>query len=105
VLDQITALNTTTSDLIESTSKLLAGQGVTIHEQAASSTIGIDKLEAAFTNVYQTIDAIDTLKVQALDSMAATVDNLKSQIDKAHVYLERAHAADHGDSTGTTPPS
>ena len=45
VLDQITALNTTTSNLIESTSKLLATQSVDINKQAASATIGIDSLQ------------------------------------------------------------
>ena len=101
VLDQITALNTTTSNLIESTSKLLASQSVTIHEQAASSTIGIDKLEVAFTNIYTTMDAIDTFKVQALDAMSTTVTSLKGQIDKAQTYLARAKSSP-GD--GSTPP-
>jgi uncharacterized protein YaaN involved in tellurite resistance len=94
VLDQITALNTTTSNLIESTSKLLASQSVAINEQAASSTIGIDKLEAAFTNIYQTMDAIDSFKVQALSSMQTTVDTLNTEVQKAQSYLGRVQHAD-----------
>ncbi len=90
VLDQITTLNTTTSNLIESTSKVLATQSVAINEQAASSTIGIDKLQAAFTNIYQTMDAIDAFKVQALNSMQTTVNVLETEIKKAQSYLERA---------------
>src|SRR3546814_1508716 len=39
VLDQITALNTTTAGIIDSTGKLLKSQTATIHEQAAASTI------------------------------------------------------------------
>ena len=62
VLDQIDALNTTTSKLIESTSQLLATQSVEINKQAASSTVSIDSLKAAFANVYQSMDAIDTFK-------------------------------------------
>ena len=89
VLDQITTLNTTTSNLIESTSKLLATQSVAINEQAMSSTIGIDKLEAAFTNIYQTMDAIDTFKVQALQSMQATINTLTTEVQKAQAHLER----------------
>ncbi len=90
VLDQITALNTTTSNLIESTSKVLASQSVSINEQAASSTIGIDKLEAAFTNIYRTMDAIETFKARAIDSMQKTIDTLHDEIDKAQSYLARA---------------
>jgi uncharacterized protein YaaN involved in tellurite resistance len=104
VLDQITTLNTTTSKLIESTSKLLATQSVAINEQAASSTIGIDKLEAAFTNVYQTMDAIDAFKAQALQSMQATINTLTAEVQKAQQYLERVHdGASLNVGTGDAP--
>jgi uncharacterized protein YaaN involved in tellurite resistance len=94
VLDQIDALNTTTSSLIESTSKLLATQSVEINKQAASSTVSLDALKNAFDNVYQSMDAIDAFKVQALDSMAQTVTALKTEIDGAQTYLNRVRAAD-----------
>ncbi|MCW2594190.1 MAG: toxic anion resistance family protein [Jatrophihabitans sp.] len=89
VLDQITALNTTTSNLIESTSQQLKVQGAAINEQAASSTIDVQKLQAAFDNVFQTMDAIDTFLAQAVDSMSATVTALEGQIQRAQPYLER----------------
>lgn len=89
VLDQITALNTTTSNLIESTSQQLRIQGAEINQQAASSTIDLQKLQAAFDNVFQTMDAIDTFRGQAVDSMAQTVTALEGQIERAKPYLER----------------
>jgi uncharacterized protein YaaN involved in tellurite resistance len=67
---------------------------VAINEQAASSTIGIDKLQAAFTNIYQTMDAIDTFKAQALNSMQTTINTLSTEIDKAQTYLARVKQAD-----------
>jgi len=94
VLDQITALNTTTGDMIESTSKMLASQTAEINEQAASSTIGIDKLQTAFQNIYNTMDAIDAFKVQALDAMSKTIDSLSSEVDKAQSYLARSRSSD-----------
>ena len=63
VLDQITALNTTTSAMIERTSEMLRDNSVAIQQQAASSTIGLPQLQAAFANIYATMDAIDTFKV------------------------------------------
>ena len=93
VLDQITALNTTTSNLIESTSVLLRQQSADIHDEAASATINVQKLQAAFANIYATMDAIDTYKVQALQTMQQTVDVLSGQISTAQSYLERAHQA------------
>ncbi len=89
VLDQITALNTTTSNLIESTSNQLRVQGAEINQQAASSTIDIQKLQVAFDNVFQTMDALDTFRAQAVDSMAQTVTALEGQIERAKPYLER----------------
>jgi hypothetical protein len=44
--------------------------------------------------VYQTIDAIDTFKVQALDSMQTTINSLDSEIARAQSYLARAHGAE-----------
>lgn len=92
VLDQITALNTTTSNLIESTSKLLHSQSEAIGQQAASATVDLEKLQSAFTNIYATMDEIDTFKVAALDSMQKTVTALSAQVVKSEAYLERVKA-------------
>ena len=89
VLDQINALNTVTSNLIESTSEQLKLQGGAINQQAASATIDVAKLQAAFDNVFATMDAVDTFRAQAVDSMAQTVTALEGQIERAKPYLER----------------
>jgi uncharacterized protein YaaN involved in tellurite resistance len=94
VLDQITALNTVTSNLIESTSEQLKIQGGQINQQAASTTIDVAKLQQAFDNVFQTMDAIDTFRAQAVDSMAQTVTALEGQIERAKPYLERTRRGD-----------
>ncbi|GAB3579967.1 toxic anion resistance protein [Calidifontibacter terrae] len=90
VLDQITALNSTTSSLIEKTSEQLKTQGAEIHQQAASSTIEIDKLQRAFDNVFQTMDAIDSFRSQATQNMAQTITALEGQVERAKPYLERS---------------
>ena len=101
VLDQITALNTTTSNLIDSTSQLLATQGVAINKQSADATISVEALQSAFANIYQSMDAIDTFKVQALDSMQQTVGTLQTEISKAQSYLNRIQASDaQAEATG-----
>ncbi|MDQ2751039.1 MAG: toxic anion resistance protein [Actinomycetota bacterium] len=101
VLDQINALNATTSNLIESTSQQLKVQGTAINQQAASSTVDIEKLQNAFNNVFETMDAIDTFRAQAVDSMAQTVTALEGQIERAKPYLERAR---RGDGDGSSVP-
>jgi len=100
VLDQITALNTTTANLIESTSQLLATQGVAIQRQSAEATIGIQSLQRSFDNVYQAMDSIDTFKVAALDSMKQTIGTLQGEIDKAQSYLTRVRVSDGKSTSG-----
>jgi len=96
VLDQITGLNAATGDLIQRTSEQLKIQGAQINEQAASATVSVEKLQAAFDNVFQTMDAVDSFRAQAVDSMALTVNALQGQIERAQPYLERVRRGELG---------
>jgi uncharacterized protein YaaN involved in tellurite resistance len=94
VLDQITALNTSTGNIIESTSQMLRQQTLEIANQATNATISIEKLQAAFNNIYATIDTIDTFKLAALDNMRKTIDSLTVEVARAQQYVERARSAE-----------
>jgi uncharacterized protein YaaN involved in tellurite resistance len=104
VLNQITALNTTTANIIESTSALLQTQSQAIHEQAASATIPVETLKKAFANIYQTMDAIDTFKSKALSSMKTTVEALSSEVDKSRGYIARAEGATQAQGDRNSEP-
>jgi uncharacterized protein YaaN involved in tellurite resistance len=93
VLQQITALNQTTANLIDSTGTMLKEQTGRIHEQAASSTIPLETLQRAFQNIYDTMDSIDTFKVKALGAMKQTVDTLSDEVEKSKGYIARAEGA------------
>jgi uncharacterized protein YaaN involved in tellurite resistance len=90
VLDQITALNTTTSNLIVATSQMLKTQSAAIADQATSATISLESLETAFQNIYDTIDQLDSYKLKAVVTMEQTVDALQAKLAEATTYLERA---------------
>ncbi|GAA4575279.1 toxic anion resistance protein [Planotetraspora kaengkrachanensis] len=94
VLDQISALNATTSDLILATSEMLRTQAGQIQTQAASTTVDMDALRKAFDNIYSTMDMIDSFKAKAVENMAVTVDSLTVELDHAKTYLERARRGD-----------
>jgi len=89
VLDQISALNTTTANMIAGTSELLKQQSAGVHAQASSSTVELDKLKQAFANIYETMDMVADYKVQALGSMKQTVESLSSEVEKARTYVDR----------------
>ena len=103
VLDQITALNETTGTLIESTSEMLKQQSGQISKQASEATVDLAKLQKAFSNIYATMDEIDTFKVKALDNLEKTINSLETEIDKSQTYINRARAQEGGGPTEPDP--
>jgi len=93
VLDRITALNAATMPREQSTAD---------NEQAASSSMDLEKLQAAFDNVYAAVDEIDAFRLKALDAMSKTIDALTTQVGKAQSYLDRTKAGEAaaGSKTG-----
>jgi uncharacterized protein YaaN involved in tellurite resistance len=104
VLEQITALNTTTANMIDSTGELLRTQTGAIHEQAASSTIPLETLQRAFQNIYETMDQIDRFKLEALGNMKQTVETLGSEVEKSKGYIARAEGVSQGKLAGPASP-
>jgi len=101
VLNQINALNETTNRTIVATSEMLKEQTAMIQAQASTSGVSAETLEIAFKNIYDTMESVDTFRVQANDSMKVTIDNLGAQVEKARPYLERARAIDGADQSET----
>ncbi|MBW4018333.1 toxic anion resistance protein [Moraxella osloensis] len=91
VLDQINALNSTTSSLIESTSVMLKRQTAQVHEQASGSSVDLEKLQKSFNHIYETMHAIDAFKVKALGNMQQTLHVLTQEVDRAQTYLDRTN--------------
>ena len=91
VLDQINALNSTTSSLIESTSVMLKRQTAQVHEQASGSSVDLEKLQKSFNHIYETMHAIDVFKVKALGNMQQTLHVLTQEVDRAQTYLDRTN--------------
>ena len=104
VLQQITALNTTTAGMIDSTGEMLRTQTGAIHEQAASSTIPLETLQRAFQNIYETMDQIDRFKLQALENMKQTVTTLGQEVEKSKGYIARAEGVNQAKLEGTPSP-
>ncbi len=100
VLEQITALNTTTANMIDRTGELLKSQTGEIHKQAASSTIPLETLQRAFQNIYDTMDTIDRFKIEALGNMKQTVDTLTTEVEKSRGYIARAEGVEQNRQIG-----
>ncbi|MEV4866259.1 toxic anion resistance protein [Streptomyces ossamyceticus] len=92
VVDQVNALRGTTEDLVRGNSEMLATQSGEIQRIAADPAVGAETLRSAFQQIYRTLDAIDTYKAQATETMAATVESLTAELQHAGRYLERSRA-------------
>ncbi len=104
VLEQVNALNTTTAGMIDTTGALLKSQTAAIHEQAAGSTIPLETLQRAFQNIYDTMDQIDTFKLQALTNMKQTVETLGSEVEKSKGYIARAEGVSQNKLESSNSP-
>ncbi|WP_330306985.1 MULTISPECIES: toxic anion resistance protein [unclassified Streptomyces] len=92
VVDQVNALRGTTEDLIRGNAEMLATQSGEIQRIAADPAVGAETLRTAFQQIYRTLDAIDTYKVQATEVMATTVESLTAELQHASAYLERSRS-------------
>jgi len=88
VLDQISALNTTTGNLIAANAKLLKANATRVYEQATTSSVDVETLKTAFATVMSAMDDVSKFKAKALDSMEQTVNSLTGEVQKAKAYVE-----------------
>ncbi|WP_406061686.1 toxic anion resistance protein [Streptomyces sp. NBC_01077] len=90
VTEQVNVLRSTTEDLIRGNAEMLATQAGEIQRIAADPAVGAETLRTAFQQIYRTLDAIDTYRVQATESMAATVESLTAELQEASAHLARS---------------
>ncbi|MFE6850411.1 toxic anion resistance protein [Streptomyces sp. NPDC057674] len=90
VAEQVDALRSTTEDLVRGNAEMLATQAGEIQRIAADPAVGAETLRTAFQQIYRTLDAIDTYKARATESMAATVESLTAELQEASAHLARS---------------
>jgi uncharacterized protein YaaN involved in tellurite resistance len=96
VLDQVQALNATTSELIAGTAERLKTQGSQIHQQASSTMLDMESLKSAFADINIALDEISRYRREALPQMAQTIvemDSLTTEAEKAIDQYERSTSA------------
>jgi uncharacterized protein YaaN involved in tellurite resistance len=94
VLDKITALNTTTDNLLASTAKKLKTQGVEIQKQAAEGGLKIETLQAAFQDINSAMSEISKFRQEALPQMAnsiLTMDQLTQEAEESIQKMEEGN--------------
>ena len=90
VIEQVNALRGTTEEIIATNAEMLASQSAEIQKIAADPAVSAETLRKSFESIYRTIDTIDAYKAQAVTNMGATVDALRTELERASTYLERS---------------
>ncbi|MCS7477308.1 toxic anion resistance protein [Umezawaea endophytica] len=94
VVEQIDAVRGLTDGLLRANADLLSLQGNDIQRISSEPMVGVDAIRTSFDQVYATIDAIDTFKARAAESMAGTVSALDHEIRRAHDHLTRVRSTE-----------
>lgn len=89
VLQKIELLNQTTDNLISGTSRMLKEQGAAIHKQSLTTSISVDTLKQAFTDVLSALDSISTYKQEALPKMRETINQFRDLADDGEQQIQR----------------
>ncbi|MHA7965253.1 toxic anion resistance protein [Paenibacillus sp. CAU 1782] len=89
VLKKIEMLNKTTDTLISGTSRMLKEQGAAIHKQSLESSISVDTLKQAFTDVLSAFESISTYKQEALPRMRDTIIQFRELADTGEAQILR----------------
>jgi uncharacterized protein YaaN involved in tellurite resistance len=88
-MDKINILNSTTENIIESTSHMLREQGSEIQKHSAETMISPEVLRASFTEAIQAIEDVSKYKEQALPKMKETIMLFSDMADEGQKVVDR----------------
>lgn len=97
VLKKIDALNTTTSNIIANTGRMLKEQGVEVQKQATSATVNPDNLKQAFQDAISALEDISTFKQEALPKMHETINQFRELAEVGEKEIARLESADNAE--------
>lgn len=83
VMEMLNSGSQAIGDLVEQTSVMIGKHVETTGAFASDPVIAVDQLKAAFDNTTRAMDAMDTFRSQALDTMSKNTQLLKGMIETA----------------------
>ncbi|WP_018682466.1 toxic anion resistance protein [Actinokineospora enzanensis] len=99
VLDEVDALRSTTEGLMRSNNDLLALQTERIRQASSDPAVGLAAIRESFDQIYRAIDAVDSFRAGATESMATTVAALTGELRRAEDHLRRSRAGQLSEET------
>lgn len=96
VMEMLGGVSNTIGDLVTQTSRQLGEHVQKTGEFASNPLIGVQRIQEMMDNTFRAMDAMDTFRAQAIDTMGKNNQMLKDQVSRSEAYLDRARAADAG---------
>ena len=92
VLDKITALNTTTDNMIAQIGEKLKMQAVEINKKASSATLSIENLKKTFGDIRDAMNEISKFRIEALPSMDKDISAMEELTSEAQKSIQKMEA-------------
>lgn len=95
VMDKINILNSTTENIIESTSHMLKEQGSEIQKHSAETMISPEVLKSSFAEAIQAIEDVSNYKQQALPQMKETINMFSDMAQDGQKVVEKIESTNN----------
>lgn len=89
VMEMLQGVNATIGDLISQTGKQLNQHVDATAQFASNPMIGIEKVQEMFDQTYKAMDAMDSFRAKAIDTMGRNNQIMKTEIAKSEQYVDR----------------
>jgi uncharacterized protein YaaN involved in tellurite resistance len=90
VMDMLKGVSGTIDSLIAQSSQQLGQHVERTGEFAANPLIGVERLKETFDSTFKAMDAMDTFRSKAIDTMGRNNQMMKEQVQRAEQYLDRS---------------
>ena len=89
VMEMLQGVNATIGELISQTGRQLNQHVDATAQFASNPMIGIEKMQEMFDQTYKAMDAMDSFRAKAIDTMGRNNEIMRDQISKSERYVDR----------------
>ena len=93
-MDKINVLNSTTADIISSTSKILREQGTQIQKASTETAISPEVLQTSFNEALAAIEDISNFKQEALPKMQEIINTFNTIANEGQKAIDKINTRD-----------
>jgi uncharacterized protein YaaN involved in tellurite resistance len=90
VMDMLKGVSSTIDNLVAESSRQLGHHVERVGEFASNPLIGVERLKETFDNTFKAMDAMDSFRSKAIDTMGRNNQMMKEQVARAEQYLDRS---------------